>query len=379
MPPSQHIEGCRPDQLFGFWAMEVGRLQQYVALAKGADLEKLRAESRAAAERAKGTPLYQTADGIAIIDVNGPLTKYPTSFQALFGGTSMLRAREALRHARDSSDIEAIMVRVDSPGGTVAGGAELAEDIRRAAAKKPLHSYADDFAASGGLLVLSQGSKAWASTNAEVGSIGVYTVIEDSSQQYLQSGVKVHVISSAPPVKGAGVEGTEITPAQLAEWQRRVSDLADWFVGEVSLGRRMPRDQVQKLATGQIWVAAKARELGLIDGVRTFDDALAELRADVERPIAAIQSRLEQSAKSARAEENARAVREIQERADADARRAAEAAPSPPRRERPKSSKELAAEIERRASARGETHAAFLRTAEGRALYDQYRQASYSG
>lgn len=273
---------CRPDQLFGLWAIEETQFRHYVALAKGADLAQLRAESMAAAEKAAAGPPYQvTADGIAVIDIAGPMTKYPTSFQALFGGTSMLRTREALRGAVRDPDVAGIMLRIDSPGGTVAGLSELAEDIRRAAARKPLHAYADDRAASASLLALTQARKVWASTNAEVGAIGVYMVVEDTSQQYAQEGVKVHVISSAPPIKGAGVEGTEITPAQIAEWQRRVSDTADWFVNEVSRGRRLAKDQVQKLATGQVWIADKARELGLIDGVLSFDEALARLRSDV--------------------------------------------------------------------------------------------------
>jgi signal peptide peptidase SppA len=275
-------QACRPDQLFGLWAIEETRFRQYVGLAKGADLAQLRAESMAAAEKASAGPLYpMTSDGIAVIDIAGPMTKYPTSFQALFGGTSTLRTREALRAATRDPDVSAIMLRIDSPGGTVAGGAELAEEIRKAAARKPLHAYADDLAASAGLLALVQARKVWASTNAEVGSIGVYMVVEDTSQVYAQDGVRVHVISSAAPIKGAGVEGTEITPAQLAEWQRRVDDTADWFVNEVSLGRRMPKDAVQKLATGQSWIAEKARGLGLIDGVLSFDEAMSRLRSEV--------------------------------------------------------------------------------------------------
>jgi signal peptide peptidase SppA len=300
---------CRPDQLFGVWAIEETRFRQYVALAKAADLEKLRAESMAAAGARPAEPLYQaSADGIAVIDITGPMTKYPTSFQVLFGGTSTLRIREALRAASRDPDVLGIMLRIDSPGGTVAGGAELAEDIRRAAARKPLHTYADDLAASAGLLALAQGRKAWASTNAIVGSIGVYMVVEDTSQYYQQHGVKVHVISSAPPIKGAGVDGTEVTPPQLAEWQRQVAELADWFVGEVSQGRRSSREDVQKLATGQVWVGEKARELGLIDGVATFDEALQRLRSEVmnEQEKAAAEARAAEALAKAEQEKSAR-------------------------------------------------------------------------
>lgn len=256
-------------------------MRHYVALAKGADLAQLRAESMAAAKEAASGPPYQvTADGIAVIDLNGPLTKYPTSFQALFGGTAMIRVREALRAAVRDPDVLGIMLRIDSPGGTVAGGAELAADIRKAGARKPLYAYADDLAASGALLALAQARKAYGSPNAQVGSIGVYMVVEDTSQQYQQDGVKVHVISSAP-LKGIGVDGTEVTVAQLSEWQRRVADLADWFVSEVAVGRGMSKEDVQNLATGQSWVAEKARSFGLIDGVMTFDEALARLRSEV--------------------------------------------------------------------------------------------------
>ena len=256
-------------------------MRHYVALAKTADLAQLRAESMAAAKEAAAGPPYQvTGDGIAVIDLNGPLTKYPTSFQALFGGTAMIRVREALRAAVRDPDVLGIMLRIDSPGGTVAGGAELAADIRKAAARKPLYAFADDLAASGALLALAQARKAYGSAGAQIGSIGVYMVIEDSSQQYQQDGVKVHVVSSAP-LKGIGVDGTEVTAPMIAEWQRRVADLADWFVSEVATGRRQPVEAIQKLATGQSWVAEKARELGLIDGVMTFDEALARLRSEV--------------------------------------------------------------------------------------------------
>jgi signal peptide peptidase SppA len=192
----------------------------------------------------------------------------------------MIRVREALRSAVRDPDVSGIMLRIDSPGGTVAGSAELAADIRKAAARKPLYAYADDLAASGALLALTQARKAYGSPNAEIGSIGVYMVVEDTSQQYQQDGVKVHVISSAP-LKGIGVDGTEVTVAQLSEWQRRVADLADWFVAEVATGRKSSKEDVQKLATGQSWVAEKAQAHGLIDGVMTFDEALARLRSEV--------------------------------------------------------------------------------------------------
>lgn len=326
--PLKTADGCRPDQLFGLWAVDAASFRHYVDLAKGADLAQLRAEALAAADKAGsgGRALYQvTADGIALIDIAGLMTKYETSFAMLFGGTSTLRTREALRAAARDPDVQGIMLRIDSPGGTVSGSAELAEDIRRAAARKPLHGYADDQADSAAYLALSQATKVWASANASVGSLGVYSVVQDTSQVYAQEGVKVYVISSAPPLKGAGVEGTEITPAQLAEWQRRVSDTAEWFQAEVARGRRMSLDQVQPLATGQSWIAERARERGLIDGVLSFDEALARLRSEVmeDKDTKAALALAEEAQAKATAE---KAAREAAEKATAEALAKAQAA-----------------------------------------------------
>jgi signal peptide peptidase SppA len=271
---------CRPDQLFGLWAIEETRFRRSLELVQGADLDTLRAESRAAAADAAGRPLYRTtADGIARIDVSGPLTKYPTSFQALLGGTSMLRTREALRTAARDPEVVGILVVIDSPGGTVHGTADLAEAIRQADTRKPVYTYAEDFAASAALWLLSQGRKAFANAGAEVGSIGAYLVVEDTSGLYAKHDVKVHVVRSAA-FKGAGVDGAPITEDQLAEWQRRLNDMADVFVSQVATGRRMDKSAVEALHTGQVWVADKARAHGLIDDVVSLEEATRRLRSE---------------------------------------------------------------------------------------------------
>ncbi len=306
--------GCRPDQLFGLWAIEPTRFARLVELAKTADLDALRKESRAALATAGERPLYSlTDDGIAIVDLAGPLTKYETSFSALFGGTSTLRARQAVRAAVRARDVAAIMVMIDSPGGTTAGTADLADDIRDANAIKPTYAYAADLMASAALWIGSGARKVYANKNAEIGSIGVYAVIEDSSGLYQQAGVKVHVISSAPPLKGAGVDGTEITPAQLAEWERQVREVADLFVSEVATGRAMTREQVQALATGQLWLAEKSKGLGLIDGVISLDEAMSRLREEAmnETEVKAAQA---QTAETTKALADEKAAREKAER-----------------------------------------------------------------
>ena len=301
--------GCRPDQLFGAWAIEPARFGRMVAVAKGADLAALRAEAKVAAAARGEQPLYRlTGDGLAVVEVTGPMTKYETSFQALLGGTSTVRARQAIRSAARDPEVLGIMVVFDSPGGTIAGTDDLHADIAGANARKPTWAYANGLMASAALWAGSAAGRIYASSATEIGSVGAYAVVEDTSGIYDQARVKVHVISSAPPIKGAGVDGSEITAAQLAEWERQVKDLADVFVTDLARGRRMPKERAQELATGQVWVAEAARERGLIDGVMGLDEAMALLRRQAmsEQETKAAAAALEETKKAAAASEAAR-------------------------------------------------------------------------
>jgi len=147
---------CRPDQLFGWWAVETRRFTRMFGVAKGADLTALRKEARKARKEAALSgieqPLYGlTGDGIALVEVTGPMTKYSTSFQALLGGTSTLRTRQALRAAARNPEVLGIMVLFDSRGGTIGGTADLADEIRAADARKPMYTYAQGLMASAAL------------------------------------------------------------------------------------------------------------------------------------------------------------------------------------------------------------------------------------
>lgn len=318
--PVAQDEGCaHADQLFGWWGIEPTRFERMVAIAKGADLAALRKEVREfrkdAAASGLERPLYGlTADGIALIEVTGPMSKFETSFQALLGGTSTLRTRQALRSAAKNPEVAGIMVLFDSPGGTVAGTSDLADEIRAADARKPTYTYAQDLMASAALWAGSAGRKLFANKGAQIGAVGAYGVVYDTSGLYAQESVKVHVVSSAPPLKGAGVEGTEITPAQLAEWDRQIKDLADVFVTQLAAGRGLTKEQAQSLHTGQVWVAEKAREMGLIDDVVSLDEAMRRLRSEAmnEQELTAAKATAEEATIALAKEKAARETAEAE-------------------------------------------------------------------
>lgn len=221
--------------------------------------------------------LYRmTADGVALVRILGHMTKTPGSF----GGTSTIRTRMALRAAAADKKVKGILLTIDSPGGTAAGTMELADDVFATRQHKPLHGYIEDIGASAAYWVGSQAGRLTANATAQIGSIGTVAIVEDMSEMAGKLGIKVHVISTGP-YKGAFAKGTEVTKAHLEYAQEIVDDINMHFLAAVSRGRGVAMSRVQEWADGRIWVGAKAQSLGLIDGVETFDTAMASLRQSI--------------------------------------------------------------------------------------------------
>ena len=278
------LEGLPPvaqlEQYFGVWAMAEDRFRGLVDHVASLDLvahvtlNQQPAAIAAASSRARGDA--EVVDGVAVVDLSGTLMKTVSS---LSSGTSTVNARRQIRQATDDPAVKAILLRIDSPGGTVAGTADLAGEISAAiAAGKPCYAFVEDLAASAAYWIASACTKVFSNATALVGSIGTYSTVADYSAAAAKQGVKVHVIR-AGEFKGAGIPGTEITPQQLAEMQRMVNDLNAEFVSAVGAGRKLSAEAVAGLADGRLHVAKNAISFGLIDGIQSFDATLSQLRA----------------------------------------------------------------------------------------------------
>ena len=212
---------------------------------------------------------YALRDGVALVDLAGPMTKYGSSLSA---GAATVQLRRALRLARNDPAVTAGLLTIDSPGGTVDGTADLADDIAAFAAAKPLVAHVSDLCASAAMWAGSQAPTLLAGRSAWVGSIGVYMVVNDLSQAYKAEGVMTYVVKTGA-MKAAGVPGTEITAEQLAMWQSECDTIHAAFVADVARGRRMPAARIAALADGKVYPATQALELGLIDAIATIDEA----------------------------------------------------------------------------------------------------------
>jgi signal peptide peptidase SppA len=264
------------------WALETRVFDEMVARTSAADRKAffdLSMEPRSARPKIE----YPVDRGVALFDVMGVLSKDgPDLIDLLFGegGTATAPLAEAIGRAADDSSVMAIFIDIDSPGGTVDGTAAVADAVYAAAQKKPVFAFAGDCIASAAYWIGSQATKLFVGPTSTVGSIGVYTVLVDSSRRASNEGVEVKVIKSGE-MKGAGAPGTPITDAQVADTQRVIDDLNAHFVAAVARGRGMRMKHERNAdgkpipADGRVFIGQQAVDMGLADGVMDRSAALA--------------------------------------------------------------------------------------------------------
>ena len=187
---------------------------------------------------------------------------------------------ERISHLLDDAlddDLAALVVRVDSPGGTVTGS----EAIRRAILRQksrgiPIVVSMGNVAASGGYWVSTAGDRIFAEPETITGSIGIFGVVptfEDALAQYgvTSDGVRTTPLSGQPDLLGG------LTPETETLLQSSIDFGYQRFLGLVSKARKMPVERVDQIAQGRVWDGGSARQLGLVDQFGGLQDALVSL------------------------------------------------------------------------------------------------------
>ena len=178
---------------------------------------------------------------------------------------------DQLDQAEKDDHVKAIVLRVDSPGGTVAASEEISLYVKQA--KKPVVVTVGDVGASGAYMVSSQADRIVALPGSAVGSIGVITDIPNVSGLLDKLGVQFTVVK-AGKYKDTGSPYRALTSTETALIQGSVDQVYEQFIDIVAEGRKMPRSEVESLATGWAWNGEQAKELGLVDEIGTYRDAL---------------------------------------------------------------------------------------------------------
>jgi protease-4 len=169
--------------------------------------------------------------------------------------------------------VPAVVLDVDSPGGSAAASDYLYLALARLAAKKPLVAHIRGVGASGSLLAAVAAPRIVVAPNALVGSIGVISAGPRVPELLARMGVQVQE-TKAGRLKGAGAPWRLETPEEAAKEREIVDAYYEAFISRVAEGRRMPAERVRELATGEVWLGSMAVQLGLADEVGDLDHAI---------------------------------------------------------------------------------------------------------
>jgi signal peptide peptidase SppA len=230
-------------------------------------------------------PLYGvvTQRGNMVDDISGP------------GSTSTQQFAAVLRQMLADDTVGQILIDIDSPGGSVYGVAELASEIVKARAQKPVIAVANSLAASAAYWLGCSASEFYVTPGGEVGSIGVWQAHFDYSKALEEDGVKPTLISAGK----FKVEGNPYVPLDeqaQAFMQSRVDDYYNAFVEAVAIGRGVSVNDVRTgMGEGRVLGADAALALNMVDGIASFDDVLAKMQANIRSTPVRNTSRLKQA------------------------------------------------------------------------------------
>jgi protease-4 len=252
--------------------------------AEQALLDKTDGESMDFADYARGrkrTP--GVGSTIAVIEAEGPIvtgrdgTRTPLSRSATIFSDDVA---EAFYDAIKARDVKAIVFRLSSPGGSDTASEQILAAVRAAkAAGKPVVVSMGTYGASGGYWVSSEASAIVAEPTTLTGSIGVFGGKFAFGPALAKVGVDLRQLGVGSSYAGAFGVSREFSPEERAAFSRWIDQIYANFLTRVSEGRKLPLQRVQQIARGRVWTGAQARELGLVDEVGGFYEAVARAQS----------------------------------------------------------------------------------------------------
>lgn len=300
------------------WLVHYPTLQRMVSIAENhcngiqiaeADLVEITAaRDQRAAERADQREKLDISGDTAIIEIDGVVAKYSRLVNGCSQprGTSLEALNEQLDAAMEDPRVRSIFLRIESPGGSGAGLADFADRIFEASHEKPIIAFADDLAASAAYWIGSQANRFYANQSAFVGSIGVYSVLVDSSAAAESEGFKVHIVKSGAN-KGVGVAGVPITGEQLDMVQVLIDQSFEQFIAAVLRGRSeagLTEKTLRPIADGRVVKADDAKAAGLIDGIMSLAQAFNSARPNPRTATSVAAASIENEAATAAAQQD---------------------------------------------------------------------------
>ena len=224
-------------------------------------------------EEAQG---FWTRSRILILPIDGIIVEKESGSILFPLENTVSEVRERLKKAKEDSRVKAVILRIDSPGGTVTGSDIVHNEIRKFKEEtgKKVIAWFGSTAASGGYYVSVDADKIVAHPTTVTGSIGVILQLATIDKLLEKIGVTPVTIKSGER-KDAGSPLRPILPQERAFLQNIIDHLHARFVSTVAQGRKIPFDDVKKLADGRIFTAEEALQAKLIDSIGYLEDAIA--------------------------------------------------------------------------------------------------------
>jgi protease IV len=219
------------------------------------------------------SPRLASGPRVGVIEVKGQI--------GVDGGADAVSIMKQLRRFAQDDSLKAVVVRVDSPGGAVGPSQEIHDEVKKLAAKKTVVCSMGSLAASGGLYVAVACPKIVAEPGTLTGSIGVISMFPNVKGLADKVGVRVETVKTGA-FKDAGNPFREMTAADRAYWQALVEDTLGQFVGAVAAGRKLEVAKVKAIADGRALTGQQAKEVGLVDTLGNFYDAVEIAKTDAK-------------------------------------------------------------------------------------------------
>ena len=181
-----------------------------------------------------------------------------------------------IRKLRKDDKVKAIVLRVNSPGGSALASENIwREFVLAKEAGKPIVVSMGDYAASGGYYIACMADKIYAEPNTLTGSIGVFSMIPNMGELYNDK-LGIHFDTVLTSKYSVGLNAVfEMDEYEKNHWQESTDNMYEIFLKRVAEGRDMNRDQVHEIAQGRVWIGNKAKQIGLVDEIGTIDEAIA--------------------------------------------------------------------------------------------------------
>ena len=210
--------------------------------------------------------VFGLGEKIAVVDIKGVIT-------------SSRGIVEQIEKLKEDSDVKAIILRINSPGGAVGPSQEIYREVLRAKEKKKIIASMESVAASGGYYVACASDIIVANPGTITGSIGVVMEFSNVEDLLKKIGLRSYVIKSGKH-KDIGSPLREMTSEEKAILQSVIDSVHSQFIRAVAEGRNMEERKVRRIADGRIFSGEQAKELGLVDRLGSLQDAI-EIAAEM--------------------------------------------------------------------------------------------------